>query len=512
MVKRIDDVLSYADEGQLRIEECTASDLAERFGTPLYVISEAQLRRNARHFREAFAKRWPDGTVNVLPAIKANYCLALRRILTEEGCGCDLFSEGELWAALECGVDPALMSLNGNSKLGVDSDLLRTAVEHRVRITLDDAEEFDAVEEVAKALGKKARIRFRLRPEYRALRAPSEFLAELIPTELATQAYKSGVPTEDLIPLGRRALTSEHVAVTGVHIHQGRHRRDLKFWKGTIEGLVALLALLKKEWDGWEPAEIDVGGGFATPRDPLGREIDRTATLTTGILWGGNWLGSQVGRLRHRILRRLIALQRSPGDRVGSNPLVGKAPTVEEYAEVVTTTLRTELGRRGLDPQGKTLEVEPGRGLYGDAGLHLARVTFIKRQKEPIPWVWVNTDTTESFLSDQAAEHSRLRYLVADKPIDGVPEDRRITADIVGRSCNPDRIIGDASLPATVSPGDVIAFLDTGAYQDAAAANFNALPRPATVLVHGAEAEVIKRAEQVADVFARDIVPDRLRG
>jgi diaminopimelate decarboxylase len=178
----------------------------------------------------------------------------------------------------------------------------------------------------------------------------------------------------------------------------------------------------------------------------------------------------------------------------------------------VTTTLRTELGRHGLDAQGKTLEVEPGRSLYGDAGLHLARVTFIKRQEEPIPWIWVNTDTSDAFLADQAAEHSRLRYLVADKPIDGEREDRRITADIVGRSCNTDRIIGDASLPADVSPGDVIAFLDTGAYQDAAASNFNALPRPATVLVHGDEAEVIKRAERVEDVFARDIVPDRLRG
>jgi diaminopimelate decarboxylase len=59
--------------------------------------------------------------------------------------------------------------------------------------------------------------------------------------------------------------------------------------------------------------------------------------------------------------------------------------------------------------------------------------------------------------------------------------------------------------------GETLAFLDTGAYQDASATNFNALPRPATVLVHGAEAEVIKRAETVPDVFARDVVPERLK-
>jgi len=58
--------------------------------------------------------------------------------------------------------------------------------------------------------------------------------------------------------------------------------------------------------------------------------------------------------------------------------------------------------------------------------------------------------------------------------------------------------------------GEIIAFLDTGAYQDASAANFNALPRPATVLVCDDTAEVVKRAETVEDVFRRDIVPERL--
>jgi diaminopimelate decarboxylase len=56
----------------------------------------------------------------------------------------------------------------------------------------------------------------------------------------------------------------------------------------------------------------------------------------------------------------------------------------------------------------------------------------------------------------------------------------------------------------------VIAFLDAGAYQDAVSNNFNAMTRPATVLVNGSEAEIIKRAETIDDVFARDVVPERL--
>ena len=76
--------------------------------------------------------------------------------------------------------------------------------------------------------------------------------------------------------------------------------------------------------------------------------------------------------------------------------------------------------------------------------------------------------------------------------------------------CGFDVIAPEAHLP-TLSPGDVLAFLDTGAYQDACASNFNGLPRPATVLVRGADAEVVKRAETVDEVFARDTIPARLR-
>src|SRR2546422_9633683 len=78
-------------------------------------------------------------------------------------------------------------------------------------------------------------------------------------------------------------------------------------------------------------------------------------------------------------------------------------------------------------------------------------------------------------------------------------------------SCGFDMLGSDVLLPE-VKPGDVIAFLDTGAYQDASSSNFNALPRPATVLVCDDTAEVVKRAETVADVFRRESVAARLGG
>ena len=100
-VHRLDECLSVR-EGSLHIEGCGADELARRFGTPLYVISEDQLRRNVRRFQDAFAPRCL-ALFALLPSIKANSVLALRRILSDEGTGCDVFGGGELEAALQTG-------------------------------------------------------------------------------------------------------------------------------------------------------------------------------------------------------------------------------------------------------------------------------------------------------------------------------------------------------------------------------------------------------------------------
>jgi diaminopimelate decarboxylase len=80
------------------------------------------------------------------------------------------------------------------------------------------------------------------------------------------------------------------------------------------------------------------------------------------------------------------------------------------------------------------------------------------------------------------------------------------TADIVGITCMVDRIVPDASI-GEVHAGDTIAFPGAGAYQEPAASNFNALPRPGSLLVDGGQVHVIRRAESADDVFARDTVP-----
>lgn len=460
---RIDESLSLRD-GRLHVEELDVSELARAFGTPLYVLSEDQLRRNVRTFVAAFGRGWPEGVVRILPSIKANNALALWRILGREGVGCDTFGPGELDAALTSGIRPDWISVNGSVK---DTDLIERAVAVGAKITLDAARELDLVLTAARTLGRRATVRFRVRPDYEDLTQPSDLAHEEVPIRAVARAYKPGIPTEELIPLGRRALASDLLDVAGVHVHLGRHRRELDMWRGMVRSYVRLIARISKAWDGWRPREIDVGGGYASSRDPTGRLLARLA-------------------------------DRDPEDR---------SPAIDEVAEAVTSTLRTELIGQGVDPQGIALEVEPGRSLFSDVGIHLATVRNLKHESVPEPFTWVETDTTEMFLPDSLIEHSRWTVLVANR----ADQPSRQMADVVGMSCGFDVIVPQAQLPE-VAVGDVLAFLDTGAYQEVVSSNFNALPRPATLLVHGGEAEIIKRAETIKDVFARHIVPDRLEG
>jgi diaminopimelate decarboxylase len=458
-VERIDSCLSIRD-GRLHIEECDAVALAKRFGTPVYAVSEDQLRRRARAYVAAFGEAWPQGPVHILPSIKANLTLALRRVLSEEGLGCDAFGRGELEGALRAGVTQELISLGGPAK---DLALLERAVGLGVRIALDSPDELSVAREAARRVGRTASVRFRLRPDLARLTEPSELFADGVSIAEAAQLYKPGIPSEFLPDLAREAVAAPEIDLAGITAHLPRHGRNPQLWRELVRATVSLITVIRDAADGWEPREIDLGGGFPMPRDPTGRGL--------------------------------------PGGDERSDP----APTIETYAETIAEALREELAGAGIDPAGKTLEIEPGRSLYGDAGIHLTTVLHVKRQSKPEPRTWVETDTSEIFLPDLLFEHSRWPLVIASKA--SAPTVR--TADVVGASCNFDVLAEAAELPE-LEPGDVLAFLDTGAYQDAGASNFNALPRPATVLVHGSEAEVVKRAETIDDVFARDVVPRRL--
>lgn len=479
-------------ENRLFVEDRAASDLVEEFGSPLFVFSEAQLRANLRRFLAAFSAAWPEGPVDVLPAFKANTLLELRRIASEEGAGADIYSPEELDGVLRTGVDPDRVSVNGGGK---SREHLHHCVAAGVRITVEDVDEIDLIQQVAAELGTVAKVRLRMKPAYPALWRPTDFSQLTVPIDLGIQVYKSGIPREYLVEMGRRIFAMPNVELVGLHVHVGRHHPSLWFWRGQMTAVAHQVAELSRAWGGWRPAELDIGGGMPSPRDPHNEEMSRSEFLLTAagypLMVGLRGLGT---RAYHAVMSRVVPMLE--GHTARKQP-----PSIEQLAATITSTLRTRLLVEGVDTNGIRLQVEPGRSMYGDTGIHLTRVKKVKRQHEPIPYAWVLTDTTYFFLAGGVFEHNRHPFLVADD----VHGDPTLTADIVGHSCFADQIVLGARLPE-VRPGDVIALLETGAYQESSASNFNALPRPASVLVSGDKARVIKRAETIEDVYGRDVV------
>jgi len=444
-------------DGRLMVEGVAATDLAARFGTPLYVHSEAQLRANLSAWQDALAGAWRHGPTRVLAALKANPSIALRRVMNEAGAGCDVFGAAELEIALDAGVEPAMISVNGSTK---SPDLIARAVAVGARLTVDSIEELAAAAAEARAQGRRPHVRVRLRPDLTDLTTVSEFTEAERLGDLA-DAYKPGIPIDELIA-ALPGLELAALDLAGVHAHLGRHTASAEPFRVHAERLGTLIGRLGVALDGWAPREIDVGGGYSFPGDPTGRA-----------------------------LRPAIEEPRSPA----------------EYTAAIADGLGRGLRRAGIEPDGITLEIEPGRAVYGSAGLHLSTVLNVKCQSAPVQRTWVACDSSEVLLSDLSWEHSAWHPICVE-PVAG----DLVEVDVTGRSCGFDTIAPGVGLPSAIAIGDVIAFLATGAYEEALAGNFNSIPRPASVLVSGRQADLIRRGETARDVRRRDRVPARLRG
>lgn len=491
----IDQCLSVKD-GHLFIEGCDTTELVEKYGSPLFVVSENQLRRNVREFKYAFSKYWPEGEVQILPAIKSNLTLATRHVLTEEGAGADVYSEGELYAALRGGVNPEMISVNGGGKT---EKMIRRCIEEGVLITIEDIDEPDLINEVAKSLGKTAKVRFRVKPSFPNLWKMTDFGHEFASIDLGIQIYKSGIPAEYLEDLGKRVIAMSNVELTGLHFHGGRHHASLWYWEEMMKSYGKLIASLTKAWGNYRLETIDIGGGYAVSRDPHSKIDIKKEVLKSVMLRPTELVLKLFGDdFRYKVLSDIMEKG------VVHEAATEKAPSVEAYAKAAAGTLREELMRQGMLLKGIKLQVEPGRSLYGNVGIHLSKVKKVKHQNVPLKLSWALIDTTQFFLNGGVMENNFHHYEVANK-VD-MPKDQ--VADVVGQSCYGDRILPFAKVP-TLEEGDIIALLDTGAYQEVSASNFNALPRPGTVMVKDDGSDWIKLPEKVEDIFSRDQVPSR---
>ena len=236
-------------------------DLAQEFGTPLFVLDEADVRWRARAFRDAYAEA---GASWVFYAAKAFLSVAVARWVHEEGLGIDVASGGELAVAMRAGVPGEALLMHGNNKSMAE---LQTAVEYGVgRIVIDSFEEIARVAEAAAQAGVVQQVLVR------ATVGVEAHTHEYIATAHEDQKFglsASGGAAEEAV---RRIAKLPSLTLVGLHSHIGSQIFDAAGFEVAAARVVALAQRIYDE-QGIEIEELNLGGGmgiaYLDSDDPL---------------------------------------------------------------------------------------------------------------------------------------------------------------------------------------------------------------------------------------------------
>jgi diaminopimelate decarboxylase len=247
--------------GHLVVGGADAVELAERFGTPLYVVDELRARENYQRFYRAFAERWPS--VLVCYALKANSNLAICKILQSEGAGAEVSSGNELRNALKVGVLGDRIVFNGNHKSPPE---LEQAITNNVLINVDSFQELDAIKSIASRVGKKARIGFRVNPDVKTPTHP------YTATGLRESKFGFDVASGQALEAYKLASRMKNVEVVGIHAHIGSQILDAAPFEEEAEKIMALVVEIKKKFNIYLQF-VDFGGGLGIPYRPEDQEL-----------------------------------------------------------------------------------------------------------------------------------------------------------------------------------------------------------------------------------------------
>ncbi|MDI2128149.1 diaminopimelate decarboxylase [Yinghuangia seranimata] len=235
------------DDGVLRVAGLDVRDLAQEFGTPAYILDEADLRARCRDWKEAFAG------ADVFYAGKAFLCRALVRWIAEEGLNLDVCSGGELAVALSAGMEPSRIAFHGNNKSVAE---IERAIDAGVgRIIVDSYEEIARVAFAAEQRGVVQKVLVRVTVGVEA------HTHEFIATAHEDQKFGLSVSDGKAAEAVRRILKLGSLELLGLHSHIGSQIFDTAGFEVSARRVVALLAAIRDE-HGVELPEIDLGGGL----------------------------------------------------------------------------------------------------------------------------------------------------------------------------------------------------------------------------------------------------------
>jgi diaminopimelate decarboxylase len=434
-----------AEDGVVRIAGVDVRDLAEAYGTPLFVVDEDDFRSRAAEFAAAF------GAGSVHYAAKAFLSVELARWVADEGLSLDVCSGGELAVALRAGFPAARIALHGNNK---STEELVAAVEAGVgRVVLDSFHEIARLDAVARERGVVAPVMVRLTVGVEA------HTHEFIATAHEDQKFGFSIAGGEASPAAeaaRRVMRAPGLSLVGLHSHIGSQIFDTEGFEVAAHRVVRFLAQLHKE-----------------------HGSDALVALTALDLGGGFGIAYRA--------------QETPLD-------------VAELAAELEAIVKRECHAAELDvPE---IAVEPGRAIAGPGTVTLYEVGTLKdvplggaTDRRYVSVDGGMSDNIRTALYDAVYD---CRLVSRGSERDGTGD--AALSRVVGKHCESgDIVVRDCWLPADLAPGDLIAVAATGAYCYSMASSYNRLPRPAVVAVRDGVARVLLRRETEDDQFRLEV-------
>ncbi len=245
------------NSGHLMLDGIDFVDLADSYGTPLFVVSESRMREKYRRLYGAFKRCYEK--VLVTYAIKANLITALVRVFAQEGAGADVLPGGELSIALSAGVPAEKLILEGNNKS--ESEIESGLGAGVGLIVVDSPSELFKIDRVAARLGKKPKIMIRVNPVIDVPTQPN------IATAVRDSKFGIAIPDGGAFRAFETALQLKNIDVVGIHVHIGSGILSMEPFLKSAEEILNFALLLKDKLN-FIPKYLDFGGGFGIPYKP----------------------------------------------------------------------------------------------------------------------------------------------------------------------------------------------------------------------------------------------------
>ncbi len=343
------DHFSYRGDS-LFAEDVPLSQIAARYGTPVYVYSRATLERHWRAFDDAFT-----GHPHLICyAVKANSNLAVLNVLARLGSGFDIVSVGELERVLRAGGDPSKIVFSG---VGKREDEIRRALEVGIRcFNVEVASELDRLNRVAGQMGIKAPVSLRVNPDVDAGTHP------YISTGL--KENKFGIEVEAAMDEYGRAHTLPHLEVIGIDCHIGSQLTSVAPFIDALDRILVLVDRLQSE--GIRLHHLDIGGGLGiryheeSPPEPSdyarqilermkGRDLEILTEPGRAIVGNAGVLLTRVEYLKSNRSKRFAVVDAAMNDLI-------RPSLYQAYQSIVPVEPRKGLEAAAFDVVGPVCE------------------------------------------------------------------------------------------------------------------------------------------------------------